>query len=91
MSFFLQLFVWDSVSWEKRKSRLFQMAGGKLPTSPSDTHVQFHQDQNHFLAVHKTHLGIYEARELTFVKQVCALSLSLSYDKQAFFDCSLFI
>ncbi|GLT77952.1 hypothetical protein SLA2020_495050 [Shorea laevis] len=64
-----QLFVWNSVSWEKRKSRLFQMPGGKLPTSPSDTHVQFHQDQNHFLAVHKTHLGIYEARELTCVEQ----------------------
>ncbi|XP_062163382.1 protein TOPLESS-like isoform X3 [Alnus glutinosa] len=64
-----QLFVWNSVSWEKCKSRLFQMPCGKLPTSPSDTHVQFHQDQNHFLAVHKAHLGIYEARELTCIKQ----------------------
>ena len=79
MSFFLQLFVWNSVSWEKRKSGLFQMVDRKVPTSLSDTHVQFHQDQNHFLAVHKTHLGIYEARELTCVKQVSALSLSLSH------------
>jgi hypothetical protein len=53
------------------------MPGGKIPTSSSDTHIQFHKDQIHFLAIHKTHLGIYEARELICVKQVSVLFLSL--------------
>ncbi|KAG2700213.1 hypothetical protein I3760_07G221600 [Carya illinoinensis] len=62
-----QVCVWN-VSWEKQKGIFLQMPGGKL-ASPSDTHVQFHRDENHFLAMHKTHLGIYEARELICVKQ----------------------
>ncbi|GMY29240.1 protein TOPLESS-like [Fagus crenata] len=64
-----QVFVWNSSSWEKRIGRFFQMPGGKIPASSSDTHIQFHKDQIHFLAIHKTHLGIYEARELICVKQ----------------------
>jgi hypothetical protein len=77
MSFLMQVFVWNSSSWEKRIGRFFQMPGGKIPTSSSDTHIQFHKDQIHFLAIHKTHLGIYEARELICVKQVSVLFLSL--------------
>lgn len=73
-SILMQVCVWN-VSWEKQKGIFLQMPGGKL-ASPSDTHVQFHRDENHFLAMHKTHLGIYEARELICVKQVAALSLS---------------
>lgn len=64
-----QLFVWSSVSWEKLKSRFLEMPGEELPTSTSETRVQFLQNQTHFLAVHRTHLGIYEASELTHVKQ----------------------
>ncbi|KAF8393112.1 hypothetical protein HHK36_021353 [Tetracentron sinense] len=64
-----QLCVWNSDGWEKQKSRFLQVSAGRTPTALSDTRVQFHQDQKHFLAVHETQLAIYETTKLECVKQ----------------------
>ncbi|XP_076888055.1 protein TOPLESS-like [Bidens hawaiensis] len=57
-----QICVWSSDGWEKQKSKY-------LPQSLSDTRVQFHQDQIHFLVVHEAQLAIYETSKLDCVKQ----------------------
>ncbi|CAL5375594.1 unnamed protein product [Camellia sinensis] len=64
-----QLCVWSSDGWEKQRTKFLHIPAGRTPTAPSDTRVQFHQDQTHFLVVHETQLGIYEATKLECVKQ----------------------
>ncbi|CAH9092059.1 unnamed protein product [Cuscuta epithymum] len=63
-----QLFVWSSDGWEKQKSKFLQLPSGRASVQ-SDTRVQFHQDQIHFLVVHETQLAIYEATKLECAKQ----------------------
>ncbi|KAA8541952.1 hypothetical protein F0562_023104 [Nyssa sinensis] len=65
-----QLCVWSSDGWEKQKTKLLQVPAGRTPTAQSDTRVQFHQDQIHFLVVHETQLAIYETTKLGCVKEV---------------------
>lgn len=72
--FYVQLCVWSSDGWEKQKSRLLQIPSGRTSTGQSDTRVQFHQDQTHFLVVHETQLAIYETTKLECVKQVVLFS-----------------
>lgn len=67
---FFQLCVWSSDGWEKQKTRYLQLPPGRTPTAQSDTRVQFHHDQIHFLVVHETQLAIYETTKLECVKQV---------------------
>ncbi|KAG6782050.1 hypothetical protein POTOM_011437 [Populus tomentosa] len=64
-----QLCVWNSDGWEKQKTRFLQVPTGRTITAQSDTRVQFHQDQIHFLVVHETQLAIYETTKLECVKQ----------------------
>ncbi|GAY59106.1 hypothetical protein CUMW_192050 [Citrus unshiu] len=64
-----QLCVWGSDGWEKQKNRFLQIPTGRTPTAQSDTRVQFHQDQIHFLVVHETQLAIFETTKLECVKQ----------------------
>ncbi|KAM7480314.1 hypothetical protein LguiA_028527 [Lonicera macranthoides] len=64
-----QLCVWSSDGWEKQRARYLQVPAGRTPTAQSDTRVQFHQDQIHFLVVHETQLAIYETTKLDSVKQ----------------------
>ncbi|MFS7940504.1 putative transcription factor WD40-like family [Helianthus anomalus] len=64
-----QLCVWSSDGWEKQKARYLQLPPGRPPTAVSDTRVQFHHDQIHFLVVHDTQLAIYETTKLECVKQ----------------------
>lgn len=64
-----QLCVWNSDGWEKQKARFLQIPSGRTPVAQSDTRVQFHQDQIHFLVVHETQLAIYETTKLECVKQ----------------------
>ncbi|KAL8138632.1 hypothetical protein V2J09_004633, partial [Rumex salicifolius] len=64
-----QICVWSSDGWEKQKSRFLQLPPGRAPSMQSDTRVQFHQDQIHFLVVHETQLAIFEAKQLECVKQ----------------------
>ncbi|KAI8569140.1 hypothetical protein RHMOL_Rhmol02G0255700 [Rhododendron molle] len=56
-------------SGDKKKSKMLQLYAGRLPSENFHTHVQFHQNQEHFLTVHVTHLAIYETKELNRVKQ----------------------
>ncbi|KAG2729389.1 hypothetical protein I3760_01G247600 [Carya illinoinensis] len=63
-----QLCVWSSDGWEKQKTRFLQLPPGRTP-GQSDTRVQFHQDQIHFLVAHETQLAIYETTKLECVKQ----------------------
>lgn len=65
----LQICVWNSDGWEKQRNRFLQIPPGRTPSVLSDTRVQFHQDQIHFLVVHETQLAIYEANKLEYVKQ----------------------
>ncbi|WOH05518.1 hypothetical protein DCAR_0624935 [Daucus carota subsp. sativus] len=64
-----QLCVWSSDGWEMQKSRYLQVPAGRTATAQSDTRVQFHQDQLHFLVVHESQLAIYETTKLECVKQ----------------------
>lgn len=77
----LQVCVWNSDGWEKQKSRFLQLPAGRTPSSQSDTRVQFHQDQTHFLVVHETQLAIFETTKLECVKQVCVFDLRFMYLK----------
>lgn len=73
--FLLQIFVWDVDGWGIQTCRSLQTPDGVMTLAPSDTHIQFHKDQTCFLLVHETHLAIYEAEELTCLKQVCCALL----------------
>ena len=68
--FWLQLCLWGTDGWEKHRSRFLQIPPGRTPAAISDTRVQFHQDQIHFLAVHETQIALYETTKLECVKQV---------------------
>ncbi|TYJ31477.1 hypothetical protein E1A91_A06G201300v1 [Gossypium mustelinum] len=71
-----QLCVWNTDGWEKQKARFLQVPAGRTPTALSDTRVQFHQDQIHFLVVHETQLAIYETTKLDCMKQWIPLDSS---------------
>nr|XP_043635413.1 protein TOPLESS-like [Erigeron canadensis] len=64
-----QICVWNSDGWEKQKAKYLQLPPGRTAAAQSDTRVQFHQDQIHFLVVHETQLAIYETTKLECVKQ----------------------
>lgn len=64
-----QLCVWGTDGWEKQRSKFLQIPSGRTPTAVSDTRVQFHNDQIHFLAVHETQIALYETNNLECVKQ----------------------
>lgn len=66
----MQLCVWNTDGWEKQKSKVLQIPQGRSTAALSDTRVQFHQDQVHFLVVHETQLAIYETTKLECMKQV---------------------
>ncbi|KAG6706553.1 hypothetical protein I3842_07G227200 [Carya illinoinensis] len=64
-----QINVWNSDRWERQNNSFLQIPAGRASTEISDTQVQFHLDQIHFLAVHRTQLAIYETKKLECVKQ----------------------
>ncbi|KAI3684330.1 hypothetical protein L6452_33553 [Arctium lappa] len=64
-----QICVWSSDGWEKQKAKYLQLPPGRTTAAQSDTRVQFHHDQIHFLVVHETQLAIYETSKLECVKQ----------------------
>lgn len=68
--FLFQLCVWSSDGWEKQKAKYLPLPQGRTTAAQSDTRVQFHHDQVHFLVVHETQLAIYETSKLECVKQV---------------------
>ncbi|XP_016566661.1 protein TOPLESS [Capsicum annuum] len=62
-----QLCVWSTDGWEKQRARSLHLLGRS--TSQSDTRVQFHHNQTHFLVVHEAQIAIYETTELECLKQ----------------------
>ncbi|XP_039044303.1 topless-related protein 1-like [Hibiscus syriacus] len=64
-----QIFTWNLDGWGNCKSKLLQFPNERIPVMGSNTMVQFHQDQVHFIVVHETQLSIYEAKELECVHQ----------------------
>ncbi|MFS7976792.1 putative transcription factor WD40-like family [Helianthus anomalus] len=77
-----QICVWSSDRWEKQKTRYIQLPPGRTPSPQSDTRVQFHHEQTHFLLVHDAQLAIYETTKLECVKQVIFLFIFfIIYDK----------
>ncbi|KAJ4827231.1 hypothetical protein Tsubulata_015193 [Turnera subulata] len=70
-----QLIVWNTEGWKKQRSRLLQVPEEKKHEALSDTQIQLHRDQIRFLAVHKTHLAIYAAKEIECLKQIQSRSL----------------
>ncbi|XP_028798436.1 protein TOPLESS-RELATED PROTEIN 2-like [Neltuma alba] len=64
-----QICLWNIEGWEKVKGRNLQIPAQRKPEVPSDTHIQFHPEQINFLVVQDSHLAIYEAQELTCIKQ----------------------
>ncbi|GMQ03020.1 hypothetical protein CsSME_00048991 [Camellia sinensis var. sinensis] len=62
---------------EKKKTSLLQFRDGRILESLLlDTHVQFHQDQKHFLAVNELKFAIYETTELECKNQWSPVELS---------------
>ncbi|KAJ3683671.1 hypothetical protein LUZ60_013898 [Juncus effusus] len=57
-----QLCVWNTDSWEKKKTVPIQLPPGK--PAVGDTRVQFNSDQTRLLVVHETQLAIYDASKM---------------------------
>ncbi|KAF5936255.1 hypothetical protein HYC85_027384 [Camellia sinensis] len=81
-----QIVVWNTNGWEKKKSKMLQIPVREFPSAPSNTYVQFHQDQKHFLSIHETRLAIYETTELECVKQ-CVIGEFYARISHATFSC----
>ncbi|XP_060208854.1 topless-related protein 1-like isoform X2 [Lycium barbarum] len=64
-----QIVAWDSTNWERKRSTMLQISPDWLPTELSETFIQFHRDEKHFLVVHETQIAIYETTKLECVKQ----------------------
>ncbi|TKY74752.1 Topless-related protein 1 [Spatholobus suberectus] len=64
-----QIFVWNTNGWEKQKEGYLQIHGQKVPEVLSETHIQFHLHQKHFLAVRSNYLAMYEATDLRCCNQ----------------------
>ncbi|GFQ00446.1 topless-related protein 1 [Phtheirospermum japonicum] len=64
-----EIVLWDTVTWEKKRSTVLQISVGWFASDLSETNVQLDKDHNHFLAVHETQLAIYETMTLRRVKQ----------------------
>ncbi|XP_010259449.1 PREDICTED: protein TPR1 isoform X3 [Nelumbo nucifera] len=62
-----QLCVWNTDTWEKRKSVAIQLPAGKASTG--DTRVQFHSDQIRLMVFHETQIAIYDASKMDRIRQ----------------------
>lgn len=78
--FLMQVIVWNSTNWKKLRDRNLQIHGQNVPQISSEIQIQFHPDQQKFLVVHNSHLGIYEATELKCVNQVLFFFFYFTYD-----------
>ncbi|KAF7830321.1 topless-related protein 1-like [Senna tora] len=68
-----QIFLWSTNGWEKERDMYLEIHAENKPEVPSDTHIQFHNQLTHFLAVQDSHLGIYDGVELKCVKKWVAV------------------
>ncbi|KAK4478953.1 hypothetical protein RD792_014460 [Penstemon davidsonii] len=65
-----QLFLWSADIWERKTSKYLQMPHGRATSPAIDTCIQFHRDEKHLLAVHEAHIAVYEAPNLSCIKQL---------------------
>lgn len=67
----VQLCVWGTDGWEKRKSKFLQSPASRA-SSPigGETRVQFHNDQIRLLVVHESQLAVFDAGKLERVRCV---------------------
>lgn len=81
-----QIVVWycDSDEWEKQQSASLNIPVRKQPGRLVHTHIQFHRDQIHLLAVHDTLLAIYETTKLECENQWISDCVPISH---ATFSC----
>lgn len=82
--------MWGADGWDKQRNKFLQTPSGHTSSTSSDTRVQFHQDQIHFLAVHETQIALYDANNLECVKQVFSLQASFSAGELSFLRVNLF-
>lgn len=68
--YYLQLCMWGTDGWEKRKTKFVQVQPGGRSPSMGDTRVQFHNDQVRLLVVHESQLAVYDASKLDRLRQV---------------------
>ncbi|WVZ19558.1 hypothetical protein V8G54_006880 [Vigna mungo] len=64
-----QIFVWKTNGWKKVKDGYLKINGQRVPDVPSETHIQFHLYQKHFLVVRSDCLAMYEATDLKCCNQ----------------------
>lgn len=68
----LQIILWSTEKWEKRKSCPLQLPAGRATTSAANSgaRLQYNFDQVHVLASNETQISIYDTIKLQCVKQV---------------------
>ncbi|KAJ7966212.1 Protein TOPLESS [Quillaja saponaria] len=81
-----QVIRWNSDRWERENSTVLHNVAARTPITTSDTSVQFHNDQIHFLVVHEALLSIFETSKLECVKQ-WVIGESLAPITHAAFSC----
>ncbi|KAJ0979764.1 hypothetical protein J5N97_015238 [Dioscorea zingiberensis] len=62
-----QLCIWNTDSWEKKKSIAIQLPAGRTPVG--DTRVQFNLDQTRLLVAHESQVAIYDASKAERIRQ----------------------
>lgn len=88
----LQICIWNTDTWEKRRSIAIQLPAGKAPGG--DTRVQFHSDQARLFVSHESQIAIYDALKMERIRQVDFYSLNMcqtcnQYPQQISFVLSL--
>ncbi|KAK4479184.1 hypothetical protein RD792_014695 [Penstemon davidsonii] len=71
-----KLCLWSADTWERKTSKYLQMPPGRATSLAIDTCIQFHRDEKHLLAVHEAHIAVYEAPNLSCIKQWVPLETS---------------
>ncbi|KAK0572056.1 hypothetical protein LWI29_025480 [Acer saccharum] len=64
-----EMILWSTDKWERMKSTALKFPCGKSVGAISNTQVQFHNNQTHFLAVNETQLAIYNAMKFERLNQ----------------------
>ncbi|TXG62208.1 hypothetical protein EZV62_013571 [Acer yangbiense] len=64
-----EMILWSTDKWERMKSTALNFPPGKTLGAMSNTQVQFHHNQTHFLAVNETQLAIYYAMKFECLNQ----------------------
>lgn len=89
-----EIIVWSLDTWVRQRSTYLQIPNARVRARLSDTEVQFHTDQKHFLAIHETQLALYEASKLIRIKQwtraahlSVLVSATFSCDSQLVYAC----